>query len=118
MVDLRPHPGARQKAAIFCCYGYPDRLGLHRTKLRGRKSLSIALDSNVKLMRKKKPMDSRKKRTSFVGAPQTENGRSLFRKAENLPSFAFGHVYETREADRQKEKWREREEKEREKVRE
>ena len=28
-VDPRPRPGAEQKAAIFCCYGYPYRLALN-----------------------------------------------------------------------------------------
>ena len=28
-VDPRPRPGVAQRAAIFCCYGYPDRLALN-----------------------------------------------------------------------------------------
>ena len=47
------------------------------TKLRGRRCLST------------------RERTSFVAVPQTENGRVLSWRADNLPSFAFCHVSQT-----------------------
>ena len=47
------------------------------TKLRGRRGLST------------------RERTSFVAVPQTENGRVLSWKADNLPSFTFYHVSQT-----------------------
>ena len=83
-VDPRPRPGVAQRAAIVCCYGYPDRLALncngsdeHEWKLRGRRSLST------------------RERTSFVAVPQTENGRVLSWRADNLPSFTFCHLSKT-----------------------
>ena len=38
---------------------------------------------------------STRERTSFVAVPQTENGRVLSSRADNLPSFAFSHVSQT-----------------------
>ena len=37
-------------------------------------------------------IDSRKNRTSFVAVKQTENGRVLSWRADNLPTFTFYHV--------------------------
>ena len=58
----------RGGAAIFCCYGYQDRLG---------------------------PNGRSYERTSFVAVPLTENGRVLSWRADNLPSFTFCHVSQT-----------------------
>ena len=67
----------RAKSSHFLLFWPPGSPWTLWTKLRGRRRLST------------------RETTSFVAVPQTENGRVLSRRADNLPSFAFCHASQT-----------------------
>ena len=67
----------RAKSSHFLLLWLPGSPCTQWTKLRGRRCLST------------------RERTSFVAVLQTENGRVLSWRADNLPSFAFCHVSHT-----------------------
>ena len=67
----------RAKSSHFLLLWLPGSPNTQWTKFSGRRCLST------------------RERTSFAAVPQTENGRVLSWRADNLPSVAFCHVSQT-----------------------